>query len=159
MLAASQLLAAGDIPPSERLRDPALLVVDMQNDFVRVGAPLEVPDARASIAPIQRALGAFRARRLPVVFTRFLARQTPDLMWLWSPQCWPDTRSCWKGHKRSYRDSGGILDCSEVIDEVTSWGSGGPRKVEPADPRRASQDVACQRRATLGLKVEPMAPP
>ena len=28
------------------LRQVALLIVDMQNDFVRRGAPLEVPDAR-----------------------------------------------------------------------------------------------------------------
>ena len=29
----------------DRVRKPALLVVDMQNDFVRVGAALEVADA------------------------------------------------------------------------------------------------------------------
>jgi ureidoacrylate peracid hydrolase len=27
----------------------ALIIVDMQNDFVRSGAPLEVPEARATI--------------------------------------------------------------------------------------------------------------
>ena len=31
----------------------ALLVVDMQNDFVREGAPQEVPDARTTI-PVSR---------------------------------------------------------------------------------------------------------
>ena len=30
----------------ERLVHPALVVVDMQNDFVRVGAPLEVPESQ-----------------------------------------------------------------------------------------------------------------
>lgn len=117
-LAATELLAAGDVPPSERLRDPVLLVVDMQNDFVRVGAPLEVPDARATIAPIRRLLDAFRERGLPVVFTRFLANETPDLMWLWSPQCWPDTKCCWKGHQRGYPHAEGLLDCAEVIGEL-----------------------------------------
>ncbi len=39
----------------ERWEHPALLVVDMQNDFVRTGAPLEVPDARATIA-VQKTL-------------------------------------------------------------------------------------------------------
>jgi nicotinamidase-related amidase len=118
VLAATELLAAGDVPPNERLRHPALLVVDMQNDFVRIGAPLEVPDARATIAPIQRLLDGFRERNLPVVFTRFLARETPDLLWLWSPQCRPDTKCCWKGHRRGYRDAEGLLDCAEVIDEL-----------------------------------------
>ena len=39
----------------------ALLVVDMQNDFVREGAPQEVPDARATIPVIAGLLEAFRA--------------------------------------------------------------------------------------------------
>jgi nicotinamidase-related amidase len=117
-LPASELLVAGEVPPSERLSVPALLVVDMQNDFVRVGAPLEVPDARATIAPIRTLLDVFRERGLPVVFTRFLARQRPDLLWLWSPQCRPDTKCCWKGHRRHYPDAQGILDCTEVVDEL-----------------------------------------
>ena len=34
----------------DRLAHAALLIVDMQNDFVRVGAPLEVPQARETTA-------------------------------------------------------------------------------------------------------------
>lgn len=120
-MAASELLVARDVPPNERLRDPALLVIDMQNDFVRVGAPLEVPDARTTIAPVQHLLGAFRARGLPVVFTRFLARELPDLLWLWSPQCQPDTKACWKGHRRRYPDTDDALDCTAVIDELEPY--------------------------------------
>lgn len=112
------LLAAGEIQASERVRKPALLIVDMQNDFVRAGAPLEVPDARATIAPIQGLLNAFRKFGRPVVFTRFLSRETPDLLWLWSPQCRPDTRCCWKSHKRTYGDADGALGCADVIDEL-----------------------------------------
>ena len=52
------------------LEAAALVVVDMQNDFVRVGAPLEVPDTRITIAPIQRVLERFRQAGRPVVFTR-----------------------------------------------------------------------------------------
>ena len=33
--------------PIDRWVDPALLIVDMQNDLVREGAPMEVADARA----------------------------------------------------------------------------------------------------------------
>lgn len=111
-------LAAADLPPGERVRDPALLIVDMQNDFVRVGAPLEVPDARETVAPIRRLLDAFRTHRRAVVFTRFIVNETPDLLWLWSPQCWPDTKCCWRGHTRSYPDADGPLDCAAVIAEL-----------------------------------------
>ena len=115
---ASQISTAAGVAPADRLADPALLVVDMQNDFVRVGAPLEVPDACATIQPIRQLVDAFRQRNLPVVFTRFLAREEPDLLWLWSPQCRPDTKCCWKGHRREYPDAEGALDCAEVIDEL-----------------------------------------
>src|SRR5207249_3717288 len=57
----------------ERLTRPALLIVDMQNDFVRVGAPLEVPQARDTIA-VHRALIAFcRERAIPILYTKFVA--------------------------------------------------------------------------------------
>ncbi len=89
-----QLLAASDTPEHIRLPEPALIVVDMQNDFVLPGAPLEVADARSTIPVIAILVDQFRGRGRPVIFTRFLARETRDLMWLWSPQCWPDTRCC-----------------------------------------------------------------
>src|SRR5580658_9892816 len=98
------------IEPKERLQRPALVVVDMQNDFVRVGAPLEVPDARATIGAHQALLAAFRSRGLPIVYTKFLSQQEPSLLWEWSPQCRPDTKCCWKGHKRYYADVGKTLE-------------------------------------------------
>ena len=33
----------------DQVENPVLLIVDMQNDFVRPGAPLEVPDALLTI--------------------------------------------------------------------------------------------------------------
>lgn len=110
-------IAAG-VPPAERVPAPALLVVDMQNDFVREGAPLEVPDARHTIQPIRRLIARFRAAGRPVVFTQFLARETEDLLWLWSPQCRPDLRCCWKGHRRGYRDDPTLRDCTEIVIEL-----------------------------------------
>jgi nicotinamidase-related amidase len=44
--------------PVDRWANPALLIVDMQNDFVRKGAPMEVPDARATIPQHQELLAA-----------------------------------------------------------------------------------------------------
>src|SRR5207244_11250964 len=96
----------------------ALIVVDMQNDFVRVGAPLEVPDARETIDVHLVLLEWFRARRRPIVFTRFCAGPHPTLMWKWSPVLAPPTRCCWPGIKRAYDDLEGERECIAVIDEL-----------------------------------------
>ncbi len=106
------------IEPRDRLRNPALLVVDMQNDFVREGAPLEVPDARQTIPANRRLLDLFRQRGLPVVFTRFIMFPSRVLLWEWSPQGEPPVCCCWKGHRRFYPDVGRELECTDVVDEL-----------------------------------------
>jgi len=111
-------LVAADVPPADRLAAPALVVVDMQNDFVRAGAPLEVPDARATIPAQRRLVAAFRRRRLPVLYTRFLSLQDDNLLWRWSPECHPATRACWPGHVRRYDDAPEPRPCADVIDEL-----------------------------------------
>ena len=50
----------------------ALVVVDMQRGFLDPGEAMEVPPAREIVPVIQRLLGVFRARRLPVMFTEFV---------------------------------------------------------------------------------------
>jgi len=96
----------------------ALIVVDMQNDFVRVGAPLEVPDARETIDVHRELLGWFRERQRPIIFTRFIAGPSPTLMWKWSPEIAPPVCACWSGVKRSYADIEGERDCVAIIDEL-----------------------------------------
>src|SRR5690606_35500156 len=96
----------------------ALLVVDMQNDFVRVGAPLEVPDARATIPATQRLIRFAREQNMPVIFTKFLAGPEYTLLWEWSPVVGPEVRCCWKGHYRFYEDIGREVDGSDVNDEL-----------------------------------------
>lgn len=103
---------------ARRFAGHALVVVDMQNDFVREGAPLEVPQARDTIAVHRRLIAAFRAAGRPVVFTRFLSTTAPGLLWQWSPMCAPPTKCCWAGHMRHYPDVGRALDCAAVIDEL-----------------------------------------
>lgn len=103
---------------SSRYLDPALLIVDMQNDFVRVGAPLEVPDARATLPSHVRLIAAFRGRGLPVVYTKFLSTEEPSLLWTWSPQCAPPVRLCRRGVSRVYGDAEGPLDCTDVVTEI-----------------------------------------
>lgn len=101
-----------------RLRHAALVVVDMQNDFVRMGAPLEVPDARDTIPAHQALIAAFRARSRPVIYTKFLSYPDYYLLWEWSPECEPPTRCCWKGVARRYGDTDGELECTDIIGEI-----------------------------------------
>jgi nicotinamidase-related amidase len=101
-----------------RAGSTALIVVDMQNDFVRVGAPLEVPDARETIEVHRVLLDWFRARKRPIVFTRFVAGPSRTLMWNWSPQIAPPVCCCWPGFMRAYGDIEGERDCVAVIDEL-----------------------------------------
>ena len=117
-MSGQSIRSAADVEPGIRVEQPALVVVDMQNDFVRAGAPLEVPDARATIPVQQRLIAEFRRRGHPVIFTQFLSRQAENLLWLWSPQCRPDIKCCWKGFQRAYDDAPGTRDCTEIIDEL-----------------------------------------
>lgn len=48
----------------------ALLVVDMQNDFVKPGGALVVPDAEATVPAIARLLSAARGAGMRVVFSQ-----------------------------------------------------------------------------------------
>jgi biuret amidohydrolase len=48
---------------------PALLVIDMQEDFVS-----RCPEGQAILPPINALIGAFRARDLPIIFTREMHR-------------------------------------------------------------------------------------
>jgi nicotinamidase-related amidase len=106
------------IEPRDRVRSPALLIVDMQNDFVRVGAALEVVDARTTIPANRMLLDHFRKHKLPVVYTKFITFPAPVLLWEWSPQALPPTKCCWKGHKRFYPDIGREQECTDVVDEL-----------------------------------------
>jgi nicotinamidase-related amidase len=96
----------------------ALIIVDMQNDFVREGAPLEVPDARATLPQLLRLLDFWRRRELPVVFTKFIAGPRPTLMWKWSPVLAPPTCCCWPGVRRFYVDVQEELECTSIIQEL-----------------------------------------
>lgn len=101
-----------------RFDAPALCIVDMQNDFVREGAPLEVPDARATFAAHRLLIAAFRRIGAPVVYTRFLATPEPSLLWRWSPQCAPPTLCCHRGVMRRYADGPDALECTDVVAEI-----------------------------------------
>jgi nicotinamidase-related amidase len=97
----------------------ALVVVDLQNDFVREGAPQEVPDARASLPTVRSLLELTRSRSVPVFFTRYTAGPAVSHLGWFSPECGPPLRSCWPGVAREYGDRDGRLEGHEVVDELT----------------------------------------
>jgi len=55
-------------------RRTAVLVIDMQRDFLDPGAPIETPGGRALIPAINRLTARARARGIPVVFTQEMHR-------------------------------------------------------------------------------------
>jgi len=53
-----------------RMGRKAILVIDMQRDFIDEGAPIECPGGRESIVPIQRLLDLAHQKGLPVIYTQ-----------------------------------------------------------------------------------------
>ena len=54
----------------------ALLVIDMQNDFIKEGAILEVPKIRSQIPKIKKLIETCRNLGMPIIYTRQVYR--PD---------------------------------------------------------------------------------
>jgi nicotinamidase-related amidase len=102
---------------------PALIVVDMQNDFVRAGAPLEVPDARATLPQHRRLLEVCRGAEIPIVYARYVAGPQHALVeWApklaWAAELGPPTWACRRGHSRVYADLGEARECIDIVDEI-----------------------------------------
>jgi nicotinamidase-related amidase len=101
----------------------ALLIVDMQNDFVREGAPLEVPEARATIPQHRDLIALCRKAAIPIVYARYVVGpQTTLPEWSskleWTTQVGPPVWACRRGHRRYYGDVDRTLECTDVIDEI-----------------------------------------
>jgi nicotinamidase-related amidase len=52
----------------------AMIVVDMQNDFVQEGAPIEIPRARAIVPRLRCLLDACRMHQIPVIYIHHVIR-------------------------------------------------------------------------------------
>jgi len=50
-------------------KNTALLIVDMQNDFVEKGAIMEVPDAKTQVPKIQKLISTCRTLQMPILYT------------------------------------------------------------------------------------------
>lgn len=80
-----------EIPFKDEIRLPAkrtaVIVVDMQNDFVKPGGMLVVPAANATIANIQRLLTAARAQGVPVAYTQDTHYEGDQEWQIWPEHC------------------------------------------------------------------------
>ena len=65
----------------------ALVVIDMQNDFVKQGGSLLVPDAEATIPAIERLLGIARGGRMRVVYSQDTHRCGDPEWEVWPEHC------------------------------------------------------------------------
>lgn len=99
----------------------ALVVVDMQNEFVRKGGLIYVEDAIRTIPNIKRLVQAFRQRKRPIVYTKAINLDLPSLKAKFNSILYPERvkeKSCVKGLRRHFQDVGTTLDCTDVVEEI-----------------------------------------
>ena len=65
----------------------ALMVIDMQNDFVKQGGGLLVPDAESTVPVVRRLLDLARAARMRVVYSQDTHRQGDPEWERWPKHC------------------------------------------------------------------------
>jgi biuret amidohydrolase len=73
-------------------RRTAMIVVDMENDFIAPGAPMETPAGRALIPNLQRALAFCREAGIRIVYTAHVHRKDGCDMGLYD-DLWPPIES------------------------------------------------------------------
>ena len=64
----------------------ALIIIDLQNDFVRQGAPMLVDSAFGTLPAVRNLLDFARGIQMPVIYARFVFQQDPTCLWNWSPE-------------------------------------------------------------------------
>jgi nicotinamidase-related amidase len=97
----------------------ALIVVDMQNEFIREGGAIYLPNTETCIRNQQALIEICRGKKIPVVFIKYI---TPPVPTIWreyaSSFTEPPLKACWKGQKRFFKDVGRELDVTDIIQEL-----------------------------------------
>jgi nicotinamidase-related amidase len=110
--------AAGPFTPEKG--KTALIVVDMQNDFVRDGGILQTKAAKATLGANKKLIEFFRAAKMPVIYTRLVDvndNQRVRLMQFGRPDALK-ANAIVPGFKRFYPDVKKELDSADVVDEI-----------------------------------------
>jgi nicotinamidase-related amidase len=91
----SGLVEVPQIPVAPRVELPAgktaVIVVDMQNDFVKPDGSLVVSDALGTVPAIQRLIATARQHRIRAVYTQDTAVENDPEFDIWPEHCVPDT--------------------------------------------------------------------
>jgi len=95
----------------------ALLIVDLQNDFCRQGAPLLVEEALETIPANKKLLTFARENNMPVIFTKFITGKKASWLWNWSPEI-ESSHCCMRGYERYYPDIDKKEQCADIIEEL-----------------------------------------
>jgi nicotinamidase-related amidase len=98
-----------------------LVVVDLQNEFVRDGGLIQVKDAKATLDTNKKLIEFFRKNALPVVYTKMSLQDDWALPMKMIKFTEPDRiqgKALLPGHKRYFTDVGRELDVTDIVAEV-----------------------------------------
>jgi len=99
----------------------ALIVVDLQNEFVRDGGLIQVNDAKATLDTNRRLIKFFRKKAMPVIYTKMSLNGDWALPMKMIRFTEPDRiqgKALLPGHKRVFTDIGKKLDVTDIVEEV-----------------------------------------
>ena len=97
----------------------ALIVVDMQNEFLRKGGALYVPAAGKTIKNHQELIQTCRKIRIPIFFIKYITPPAPTIWRKYAPTfAEPPLKGCWKGLVRYFPDVRKRLDATDIIKEI-----------------------------------------
>lgn len=99
-------------------RQAVLVVVDMQNDFVRRSAPFYLKGCNDVIPKEKEVLQACRGVQMPAVFLKFTAGPKETLIWTWSKPIHSEEKACWKDCSRYYEDIQKEAEGHGIIEEL-----------------------------------------
>lgn len=99
----------------------ALVVVDLQNEFVRDGGLIQVKDAKATLDTNKKLIGFFRKNAMPIVYTKMSLHDDWALPMKMIRFTEPDRiqgKALLPGHKRYFSDVRRELDVTDIVAEV-----------------------------------------
>jgi nicotinamidase-related amidase len=99
----------------------ALVVVDLQNEFVRDGGLIQVKEAKATLDTNKKLIEFVREHAMPVIYTKMSLHDDWALPMKMIRFTEPDRiqgKALLPGHKRYFSDVGRELDVTDIVAEV-----------------------------------------
>jgi len=99
----------------------ALVVVDLQNEFVREGGLIQVKDAKATLDTNKTLIECFRKNAMPVIYTKMSLHDDwalPTKMIRFTEPDRIEGKALLRGYKRYFTDIGKELDVTDIVGDV-----------------------------------------